>query len=154
MKTKVIKKNKCRRCSRGFTRFLNKLKDFYVKSMTELAYKVESGCGPTDINVSTLPKSFSTSSRRFSSSDQDLAELVKIASRRGLTKKAKFEFQNQQRSTHGSVSTNGVPHRRSVGMGKIDEDKAYDVNEIDGFNLNPIKYPRSKSHAVSSNRMF
>lgn len=152
MKTKVIKENKCKRCYRGFARFLYKFKDFYVNSMTGLAYTIESGCGPTDVAMSTLPKSFSMNSRR--SSDQDLAELMKIASRRGLTKKVEAEFQSQQRSTQTRVSVDGMPHRRSVGMGKIDEDKACDFDGSDGFDIIPIKYPRSKSHAVSSNRMF
>ncbi|KAI3811766.1 hypothetical protein L1987_21496 [Smallanthus sonchifolius] len=121
--------------------------------MTELDYKIESGCGPTDtyINVSTLAKSFSMTSRRPSSSEQDLEELVRIVSRRGLTKKVDYVFQSQ---TQGHVWIDGAPHRRSVGMGKIDEDKAYDFDGIDGFDINPIKYPRSKSHVVTSNRMF
>ncbi|KAL8260569.1 hypothetical protein R6Q59_028522 [Mikania micrantha] len=116
--------------------------------MTELAAQMESECGPTGANVSTLPRSFSTNSRS-ASSDQDLAELVRIASRRGLTKKVEPEYES--RVTEDRVSIGGVPHRRSLTLEKIDEDKVYDFDGIEGF---AIKYPRSKSHAVSSNRMF
>lgn len=136
MKVNVTKETKYQRCSRGLARILNKVRDFYVKAMSELANQIDSGCGPGAVNVSTLPKSFSTNSRRMSSSDQDLADLVRIAARRGLSKKVESEFIRQERSIHS----------QSVCMTKIDEDKACDFDRVDGFNINPVNFPRSRSH--------
>ncbi|GJZ46042.1 DNA repair protein [Tanacetum coccineum] len=145
MKVKITKETKYRRCSKGLARFLNKVRDLYVKAMSELANQIDSGCGPGAVNVSTLPKSFGTNSRRMSSSDQDLSDLVRIAARRGLSNKVESEFLRQQLSTHS----------QSVFMTKIDEDKACDFDRVDGFDINPVNFSRSRSHVVSSrsNRM-
>ncbi|KAI3525965.1 hypothetical protein L1887_05104 [Cichorium endivia] len=147
MKVNVTKENKNRRCSRALARFFNKIGDLYVKMMSELANQVESGCGPAGVNVATLPKSFSMRSTRLSSSDQDLVELVRLASRRGLAKKVESEFL-RQRSTNSAVQKNDGLYRGSVGMGKIDEDETCDFGGGDGFKDNRVNFPRSRSHVV------
>ncbi|KAI3788362.1 hypothetical protein L2E82_01124 [Cichorium intybus] len=143
MKVKVTKENKNRRCSRALTRFFNKIGDLYVKMMYELANQVESA----GVNVATLPKSFSMRSTRLSSGDQDLVELVRLASRRGLAKKVESEFL-RQRSANGAVQKNDGLYRGSVGMGKIDEDETCDYGGSDGFKDNRVNFPRSTSHVV------
>lgn len=147
MTVKVIgKENKYRKCSRGLVSFLNKIRDLYVTSMSELANQIDSGCGPRAVNGVILPKSFSMNSRRLSNSDKELAELVRIASRRGLAKKVESEFLRQKRSTH----------TQTLDMGKIDEDKACDFEGLDGVGLNHVNFPRSRSHVVPkrTNGMF
>ncbi|KAI3667221.1 hypothetical protein L6452_42270 [Arctium lappa] len=133
MKVNIRNKSKYRRCSRALARFLNKARDIYVKSMSELADHLESGCGPAAANVSTFP---SVSSTRLSSSNQELAELMRLASRRGLAKKVELEFLKQQRSEQGAARLNVVKHSRRTVMGKISEDKACDFDEVDGLNFN------------------
>ncbi|KAL4587405.1 hypothetical protein LXL04_000275 [Taraxacum kok-saghyz] len=99
MKVTVAKENNNRRPSRVFTRFFKKIGDFYVKMMSDWANQMDS----TGVGVTTLPKSFSMSSSRVNNRDQDLAELVRIASRRGLSERVQTEFLRRQGMRGGSV---------------------------------------------------
>ncbi|RVX23922.1 hypothetical protein CK203_000746 [Vitis vinifera] len=86
------------------------------------------GC-PT-AQVSSLPKSFSVSSSK-SSGDQDLSELIKVASARSLSNKIELDLLRRQPSSKSPVTgTNVVPRSMSVGIGRIDEDKPCEFGEI------------------------
>ncbi|CAI9287634.1 unnamed protein product [Lactuca saligna] len=104
----------------------------------------------TGVNVTTLPRSFSVSSSRLSSGDQDLEELMRIASQRGLTKKVESEFLRRQGLNHGSTQMNDGLHSKSVGpMRKIDEDEeGCHIGGSDDFKINRVSFARSRSHVV------
>ncbi|CAH1418502.1 unnamed protein product [Lactuca virosa] len=155
MKVTVSKesKNKNKRCFSSPMRFFNKFGDLYVKIMSKWANHLES----TGVNVTTLPRSFSVSSSRLSSGDQDLVELMRIASRRGLAKKVESEFLRQKGLAHGSTRMNDGLHSRSVGvMGKIDEDESFDFGGGNDFKINGVNFARSRSHVglTRNNGMF
>ncbi|KAI3726369.1 hypothetical protein L1987_66166 [Smallanthus sonchifolius] len=117
-------------------RVVCKIRDLYVSSM----YKCAAGMGgPTGPYTSGLPKSYSTASSR---TDDDFAELMRIASTRSLGKRLGPEFLSPQQPV--------VPRSQSVAIGRIDEDKSCDFGN--DFRLNSEMFPRSKSHAVS--RMY
>ena len=124
-----------------------------MKMMSKWANQLES----TGVNVATLPRSFSVSSSRLSSGDQDLVELMRIVSRRGLTKKVECEFLRRKGLAHGSTRMNDGLHSRSVGvMGKIEEDESFDFGGGNHFKINGVNFARSRSQIVltRNNGMF
>ncbi|KAD4888284.1 hypothetical protein E3N88_20357 [Mikania micrantha] len=115
-----------------------KIRDLYISSM----YRCASGMGgPTGPYTSGLPRSYSTASSR---TDDDFAELVRIASTRSLGKRLDPGFIGRQQAVPPVV-----PRSQSAAVGRIDEDKTCEF-EAD-LRLNSV-FPRSKSHAVS--RMY
>ncbi|GAV57719.1 hypothetical protein CFOL_v3_01255 [Cephalotus follicularis] len=128
-------------------RILIKARDFYIQSMTECSGRIGNdsvvGC-PTG-HVNNLPKTFSVSSTKSSRSDEDLRELMRIASTRpGLSNKIQLDvLQKLQPPTTG---VKDVPRSHSVAIGKIDEDKECEFGEIS--KLKTDFYPRSRSSAV------
>ncbi|XVF59236.1 hypothetical protein PTKIN_Ptkin07bG0259800 [Pterospermum kingtungense] len=83
-------------------------------------------------------------------SSDDLRELVRAASTRSLGNKLVrselLQRQQARQSPNGSVNgANNMPRRRSVGIGRIDEDKPYDFEKDDVF-------PRSRSYAVTKTK--
>lgn len=132
--------SKLRRCVMAPMRFLSKARDLYIKGMTEcsgqFAY-MDAAMGCPAGQLSALPRSFSiSSSAARSSSADDYKHLIRAAS---------------VRSTNGNVVNPGklpagVPRSRSVGIGRIDEDKPCDFG--DDLHLMPNFYSRSRSYAL------
>ncbi|KAK1301072.1 hypothetical protein QJS10_CPB13g00097 [Acorus calamus] len=122
-------------------RALVRARDFYVKSMTGCAGRAQYGAvvGCPGMAMSTLPRSFSTNSYGGrSNDDEDYSELVRVAS-------IKKVADSLRAKSGGGVR--GVPRSRSVAIGRIDEDKTYDGEEVVGAAA-ARKYPRSRSQAV------
>ncbi|XP_059644074.1 uncharacterized protein LOC132285858 [Cornus florida] len=142
------KETKLSRCLKAPIKVLSKARDLYIQSMTQCAGKVSydnvMGC-PT-AQVSSLPKSFSVNSSK-SSNDEDFRELIKVASTRSLGNKIELDLLRRQHSpVTGGVDA--VPRSQSVGIGRIDEDKACEFGE--DIKVNTDVYPRSRSYAVNS----
>ncbi|OMO56437.1 hypothetical protein CCACVL1_26550 [Corchorus capsularis] len=153
---KERKESKISRILKAPIRILIKARDFYIKSMTEysdmLGHGTVLGC-PTG-QVSTLPRSYSTSSVKSSHGDDDLRELIRAASTRSLGNKIQLDLQRQQAAAAARQSPNkttggpdNMPRSRSVGIGRIDEDKPCDFEEDVKVKTNV--FPRSRSYAVS-----
>ncbi|KAH6796799.1 hypothetical protein C2S52_021353 [Perilla frutescens var. hirtella] len=142
------------RYMKGPAKFLARARDFYVRSLTSCASNAAYGSAATagpNLQFTSLPRSFSANSAYsdYSSRDEDLRELVRIASTRRLTGKVEAEL---LRSRSASPTTAGgeavVPRSRTVAIGRIDEDKPYEFGGDDG-GVRPEVYPRSRSYAVS-----
>ncbi|KAG2724105.1 hypothetical protein I3760_01G002600 [Carya illinoinensis] len=131
-------------------RILAKIRDFYIKGMTECSGRFDYGTGtalgcPTT-HISTLPKSFSTSSARSSNNNEDFQDLVRVASTRSLGNKVQQQAVVAKSPT--TTAPDNMPRSRSVGFGRIDEDKPCEFEEV--IKLDAKVYPRSRSYAVSS----
>ncbi|KAM7514432.1 hypothetical protein LguiA_004015 [Lonicera macranthoides] len=145
-------------------RVLSKAKNFYIKSMHKWAEGASNGnlmSGPTVGHFSALPKSFSVGSSR-SDDREELRELVRTLSNRNTTGgngvnrnrngDVDLYMQQQTRQSTAVMGSRRVPRSCSVGMGRIDEDKACDFGEeYDSFDLkSEFVYPRSRSYAVNT----
>lgn len=118
-------------------RALGRVRDFYVRSITDCAGHMSYGSG-FGYDSYNLPRSFSVTSDRISASDEDLRELIRAAS--------------QKQARGGGV--NGMPPRsRSVAVGRIDEDAPFDFGAVDGLEVGTnLVFPRSQSYASGGTR--
>ncbi|KAH0685100.1 hypothetical protein KY289_022852 [Solanum tuberosum] len=127
---------------------LIKARDCYVGTMTNYAV----------VNPRSLPKSYSVTSSTRSDHSEDFRELVRAASARSMGENFELNLliqqQIRQQLQQQMPSRRSVPRSVSVGMGRIDEDKPFvlggqeeDVSIM--LMKNDLKYPRSRSHAVS-----
>ncbi|GLT72289.1 hypothetical protein SLA2020_442390 [Shorea laevis] len=110
---------------------------------------------PFRILRGNLPKSFSVSSSRCGD-DEDFRELIRAASARTSVDRIDMDLILKQQATQSAMSTTagskGLPKSASVGMGKIDEDRPCDFEEVgvDGRDVKAnLFYPRSRSYAVT-----
>ncbi|KAF6136885.1 hypothetical protein GIB67_018924 [Kingdonia uniflora] len=134
--------NKFMRCIKAPIRVLSKVRDLYIRSMTQCAGSTAFGGnmgGPSGQAMSTLPRSFSVNSSR--SDDEDLRELIRVASQKTL-KENNLDVKKQ------TFTPMGLPRSQTVGIGRIDEDKAYEFKEDVMVKSDLLLYPRSKSYAV------
>lgn len=136
-------------------RALGKARDLYVRSLTGCATRSNYGAN----YGAELPRSFSTSvvSSVSANDDEDYRELVRAASVRGLghENEMKMVLEQQLRQEAALIAAAGsngrLPKSCSVGMGRIDEDKACEFGDDDKLVVDgkePV-YPRSRSYAVS-----
>ncbi|KAM6542949.1 hypothetical protein CsatB_007396 [Cannabis sativa] len=162
MKTKTHNKSKFMKIITTPFRALGKARDLYVRSMNsaeKLSYASTMG-GPAG-QFDGLPKSFSVrSSRSTDTKDDDYAELVRAASARSyggridvdtiLRQQLREEAAKTTLSSSTTGGARGLPKCSSVGMGKIDEEKAVDQFGEEGDGAKPkLMYPRSRSYAVA-----
>ncbi|PIA29461.1 hypothetical protein AQUCO_06000069v1 [Aquilegia coerulea] len=133
------------KCIKAPIRFLTKARDLYVNSLTDCTGRMNAVGYPSG-PVNMMPRSFSTSSSR-SNDDEDFRELVRAASQRGLKEKIELEIRQQRGSKK-------LPRSFTVGIGRIDEDKACDQFEDDLKIKSDLLYPRSKSYAVAKKPGF
>ncbi|XWS24092.1 hypothetical protein CRYUN_Cryun28dG0071300 [Craigia yunnanensis] len=152
MRSKGLGHNKFMRFITVPFKALGKARDLYVRSLTSCASGVSYGQSSGDFTglYSGLPRSFSASSTTSNDND-DLRELIRAASVRSLGHMNEMEMflQQQLRLQMGSK---GLPKSCSVGMGRIDEDKACEFEENDAVVVDKKQdflYPRSKSYAVT-----
>ncbi|XP_047982771.1 uncharacterized protein LOC125223603 [Salvia hispanica] len=138
-------------------RALSRARDFYVRSLSDYADKMNYGSAmaiPVTSQVTSLPRSFSVSSGR-SEAEPDL---VRASSTRSMGDRAEVEsFIKQQMKMRAGLAAGARsgPHRMpprssSVAMGRIDEDRAcvyFGEEDVS------TKFPRSRSHAVSARRL-
>ncbi|ONI33382.1 hypothetical protein PRUPE_1G420800 [Prunus persica] len=159
--TKEQNKNKFMRIITVPIRALSKAKDFYVRSMTDVAERVSYGNtmgGPGGQFSSSLPKSFSSRSTSGSSeaSGDDFSELIRAASARSYGTRIDVDaiLKEQQLKRSATTTTMGskavLPKCSSVAMGRIDEDGPADFDEHAAGDVKPdLFYPRSRSYAVT-----
>ncbi|TKY55599.1 hypothetical protein E2542_SST20017 [Spatholobus suberectus] len=133
------KESKLSRCLKAPLRFLMKARDMYVRGMIEcssqLSY-VDAAVGCPAGQLCTIPRSFSVNSARSSASDDDFKELIRAASLRSYGNRVEF-----------AEAAMKMPRSRSVGIGRIDENKPCDFGD-DVIKVRPNIYPRSKSYAT------
>ena len=163
MKTKTQSQNRFMRIVTIPFKALAKARDLYVRSMNsaeKLSYANTMG-GPAG-QFSALPKSFSVrTSRSNDSNDDDYAELVRAASARSFGGRIDMDAILRQQlreaaakttpstaTTTTMIGARGLPKCSSVGMGKIDEDKACEFGEDEADVKPDLLYPRSRSYAV------
>ncbi|KAF5192904.1 hypothetical protein FRX31_017508 [Thalictrum thalictroides] len=147
MSKKAVKhEGKFIKCVKAPIRLLTKARDFYVNSLTDCTGRMNAVGYPTG-PVNMMPRSFSTNSVR-SNDDEDFRELIRAASQRGLREKIQLEIRQQQQ---GSKK---LPRSFTVGIGRIDEDKACEQFEDDLKVKSDLVYPRSKSYAVAKRPGF
>ncbi|GAU45426.1 hypothetical protein TSUD_182950 [Trifolium subterraneum] len=125
-------------------RILKKVRDMYVHGMIQcshdLAYVNHATIGyPTQFY--SLPRSFSVNS---TTSHDDFKELVRAAS---------LKIRDSNHVELGAEAMK-VPRSHSVGIGRIEEDKVCEFEDIDDDNGNddikvkPLLYSRSRSCAI------
>lgn len=104
-------RDKLMKCIKAPVRALCKARDFYVKSINNCANNMNYGV----YAPSTLPRSFSVTSARLSTSyDNDLREAMRVEAGRRLRLKAGDE----------AGLTKGLPAKSySLAIGRIDEDE-------------------------------
>ncbi|KAG5102608.1 hypothetical protein JHK84_047577 [Glycine max] len=139
------KESKLSRYMKAPLRFLKKARDMYVHGMIEcsgqLSY-VEASMGCPTGQLCTLPRSFSVgSATRSAASDEDFEELVRAASLRSYGGRVVFG------DAAAAAVEMKMPRSRSVGIGRIDEDKVCEFGD-NGIKVRPNAYPRSKSYAA------
>ncbi|KAJ8545972.1 hypothetical protein K7X08_018555 [Anisodus acutangulus] len=117
MSTKGSKESRINKCIKAPIRVLIKARDYYVHSLMERSGRIGYGSVMGVPQISALPRSFSVNSSVSSSRDEDLRELMRIASRKSLLNRQK------------SLAKNVMPRSRSVAIGRIDEDKPCDFGE-------------------------
>ncbi|PIN11603.1 hypothetical protein CDL12_15788 [Handroanthus impetiginosus] len=164
MKSRSSQQNRFLRIITGPIRALCKARDFYVRSMTEYADRMNYGnvmAVPGTSQVSGLPKSFSVGSGR-SYNSEDFQELVRAASARMSGERIDLDsyIKQQMKMRAGSAAAGSgpqamPPRSSSVVMGRIDEDKpcCYFGEDVVMRSKNEIKYPRSKSHAATTRKL-
>ncbi|MED6130692.1 hypothetical protein PIB30_003270 [Stylosanthes scabra] len=134
-------------------RVLGKAKDMYVRSITQCGQTVTySNPGDAVGRFQNLPRSYSSATSMSGAGSEDYSELVRAASARTLGNRIDVDFVlKQQQQARAQAQDNnqpaGLPKSVSVGMGRIDEDKPFDLNEGDE-GVVPNSYPRSRSYAV------
>ncbi|KAK7311387.1 hypothetical protein RJT34_09501 [Clitoria ternatea] len=129
-------------------RVLGKAKDMYVRSITKCGHSMNYG-NPVDAAgmFEALPRSYSAATSR-SGGNEDFAELLRAASARTLVNRIDVDdLVLKQQAEARPVSSHGLPKSTSVGMGRIDEDKPFDLRDGD-VPVVPQSYPRSRSYAV------
>ncbi|XP_011099401.1 uncharacterized protein LOC105177838 [Sesamum indicum] len=134
------------RYMKGPIRVLARVRDLYVQSMMgcggHVNYGNAMGC-PTP-QIPRLPKSFSSSHINYKTAEEELRELIRLASTRNLTGKIEAELLRSKRPP-----SHGVTRSHTVAFGRIDEDRAVEFgDEEDVGLLGGGAYPRSRSYAV------
>ena len=131
-------------------RALYKARDFYIRSITNCGDQMNYS-NPMDAagRFEALPRSYSVATAR-SDENEDYKDLVRAASARTMADRIDMDLiLRQQRE---AADTKGLPKSSSVGMGRIDEDKAVDFAEANGTAVGSNFYPRSRSYAVGNGR--
>lgn len=144
MSTKRVRKqSKFSRYMRGPIKILARARDFYVQGLTgcagDAAYINPMGFPAT--HFATLPRSFSAGSAYSDSSsrDEDMRELIRIASTRSLPEKL-------EGGSGGGGGVAAMQRSRTVTIGRIDEEKPCEFGgDDDGERA--AAYPRSRSYA-------
>ncbi|OVA10684.1 hypothetical protein BVC80_53g15 [Macleaya cordata] len=154
MGRKVSNESMLTKCIKSPYRILLKARDIYVRSMTDCAGTSAFG-GTTMMGYPApcaLPKSYSSSSSRMSDiNDEDFKELIRAASQRGLKTKINIAEIQPTKSMKSLNNNPPLPRSFTVGIGRIDEDKALDFDDNIKVKTDSF-YPRSRSYAVSSKR--
>ncbi|KAF3773709.1 hypothetical protein EJ110_NYTH53660 [Nymphaea thermarum] len=129
---------------------LCRARDFYVRSMLGCAGKVAyADMGYS--GVPNLPRSFSNTSSRGGHDDEDMRELVRIASLRASRRKANDGYQQSAGYRPPAVGAARVPRSYSVHIPRIDEDKPCSFGEKGGEDG---IFSRSRSYAPHSRNRF
>ncbi|TQE14363.1 hypothetical protein C1H46_000282 [Malus baccata] len=153
---KPTKESRLTKFMKAPLRVLIKARDFYIMSMTECSgrfdYGTVMGCPAAQV-PSALPRSFSTSSTKSSTADnEDYRELMRAASARSVRNKIEFDLARKvqlPRQPPVAGVPNAIPRSRSVGIRRIDEDKMCEFDEEEEVKIKRAVYPRSRSYAVS-----
>ncbi|KAL1540314.1 hypothetical protein AAHA92_24684 [Salvia divinorum] len=153
MKSKAGQQKRFMRIITVPVRALSRARDFYVRSLSDYADKMNYGNNamaiPVTAQVTTLPRSFTVTSGRREAEPG----LVRAASARSVGDRAEIEsFIKQQMGAGPGPGPKGMPPRSgSVAMGRIDEDRAcvYSGEDNNVSNM----FPRSRSHAVTARRL-
>ncbi|XP_042013997.1 uncharacterized protein LOC121762248 [Salvia splendens] len=136
-------------------RALSRARDFYVRSLSDYADKMNYGNNamaiPVTSQVTSLPRSFTVTSGRH----EPEPELVRAASARSVGERTEVDSFIKQQMGAGAgpgPGPKGMPPRSgSVAMGRIDEDR--ESVYFGDNNVSSTMFPRSRSHAVSSRRL-
>lgn len=136
-------------------RILIKLKSWYIQSLSECSGRFDYGTvnmGCPTAQVSTLPRSFSTISTISIKQDENLKELIRVASSRSLDNKIEINFLRKQQGRNSPLIFVDMPKSQNVVFCKIDEDKAVEFE--DDIKVNTDVYPKRRGHAVSKIARF
>ena len=122
-------------------RALGRARDLYVRSITKCGHNMNytSPVGAGGM-FSTIPRSYSLNTSRSEHESEDFAELMRAASARTLVERIDMELVMKQQKEREAKE---LAKSRSVGMAKIEEDKACEFEDDVGD-----LYPRSRSYAV------
>lgn len=160
MKTKASQHNKFLRIITVPVRALSRARDFYVRSLTDYADRMNYGSAmpiPVTSQVTALPRSFSVSSARSHAEPG----LVRASTTRSMGDRAELESYIKQQMKVPPVGprpgpTGMPPRSTSVAMGRIDEDRPccyFGEDSVSDSSFVNSKYSRSKSHAVTPRRL-
>ncbi|CAL0322515.1 unnamed protein product [Lupinus luteus] len=148
MKTKEHKQSFFAKMIASPMKALGKARDMYVRSVTKcsqsMCYNVPmEGFG----GYTPLSRSYSTGTSSRSEENDDLAELIRVASARTMGDRFGMgfdmkQYQQQQQLQKQQKTPKGLLKSSSVGLPKIDEDKPFQQDY----------YPRSRSYAVGKTK--
>lgn len=137
------KKNRLLLYIKAPLRVLCRARDFYVRSMTSCAGRIdmEGGAYPLGYPMAAgpLPRSFSVASGKSGASEEDLQELIRTASLRRA----------RSQGANAAAVPGAVPRSQSVAVTRIDEDKPCEFGDE-----KPVGeiIPRSRSYAPGAER--
>ncbi|KAL0697545.1 hypothetical protein Bca4012_053667 [Brassica carinata] len=159
MRNEGQNKNKFLRIISTPFRALNK---FYVRSITGCVPRTHYSSSAFSDPFSRSRSSSSASSRRTSDLgiDNDYSELVRAASVRSLGHKNEIDMfiqEKLQQKKQKKLKQEGLPKSSSVGMSRIDEEEEVEegsVNPKKTKKVSDLRYPRSKSYAVTGSPKF
>nr|DAD25209.1 TPA_asm: hypothetical protein HUJ06_026673 [Nelumbo nucifera] len=86
--------SKLGQCIKAPFRILCKTRDFYVRSMTNCTSSYGNVMGGPAVPIFNLPKSFNVNSSKSREND-DLRELIRVASKRSLENQTEMELKQQ-----------------------------------------------------------
>lgn len=138
-------------------RILIRVRDLYIKSLTECSGSHAVGFGsimgcPTG-QINALPRSFSVNSTR-SSIDEDFRELVRVASARSsLRSSDPSDIWNLPSRHERRQSPSRLARSYSTRIGSIDEEKPCEF-EANNEEVKASLFPRSRSYAVNRRNAF
>lgn len=143
MAKKDGKETKFARYIKAPVRVLTKARDFYVRTMSDWAERGDYGsAGGYSVNTPFYDPPATTQNH------EDLTVLVRAVSARNLSKRAQSEILRRPR--HDAVaSRRSLRWTRSVGIGRIEEDKPCEFGEDVTVETRHVEYGRSKNCTVS-----
>ncbi|XP_054810793.1 uncharacterized protein LOC129312189 [Prosopis cineraria] len=149
---KAIKQRKLSWYMKAPIRFLSKARDLYVNGMNRCSphfNSIDTTFGCPAAHPLVLPRSFSVGSAASESASDDYRELVR-ANTVPYRHRAGLDLSPQKQTSPSQApakaSKMAVPRSRSVGIGRIDEDKPCEFE--DDLKTKPSIHGRSRSHAV------
>lgn len=153
MAKKDGKETKYARYFKAPIRVLTKARDFYVQTMLDWAARGEYGSARgycVNAPFYNPPGTLNFGSAKNSTQNEDLTELVRAASARNLSNRVQSEILQRPRHVKlPAASRRSLRWTRSVGIGRIEEDRPCEFGQEVTVETRHVEYGRRRNCIVS-----